>query len=197
MAQSWKWTMTAFCWHCQRKGFRQMTTANNYDARLAELGLTLPVPAVPIANFVPCVQVGNTLYVSGQVPRENGQLAFAGKVGPVDVGLKGDVRAIDVAALAGHQRVNERVASGQRRVDGLELPDVEHDAGVVGLNRLPVGRQHLMGLAEIAGQCFAQEAGRADDENLHERLRNQSAVVSCAAGGAGASFAAPRQRLRI
>ena len=58
-----------------------MTTANNYDARLAELGLTLPVPAVPIANFVPCVQVGNTLYVSGQVPRENGQLAFAGKVG--------------------------------------------------------------------------------------------------------------------
>ena len=41
---------------------------NVYD-RLAELGLTLPEPAAPIANFVPFVQTGNLLYVSGQGPR--------------------------------------------------------------------------------------------------------------------------------
>lgn len=51
------------------------------DARLIELGITLPTPAAPIGNFVPCVQSGNTLYVSGQVPRIDGKLAFMGKVG--------------------------------------------------------------------------------------------------------------------
>ncbi len=51
------------------------------DARLIELGITLPMPATPIGNFVPCVQSGNTLYVSGQVPRLDGKLAFVGKVG--------------------------------------------------------------------------------------------------------------------
>jgi len=51
------------------------------DARLIELGITLPTPATPIGNFVPCVQSGNTLYVSGQVPRIDGKLAFVGKVG--------------------------------------------------------------------------------------------------------------------
>jgi enamine deaminase RidA (YjgF/YER057c/UK114 family) len=56
-----------------------MTT--DFDARLAELGITLPTTTAPIANFVPCVQSGNTLYVSGQVPRQGGQLAHVGKVG--------------------------------------------------------------------------------------------------------------------
>jgi len=51
------------------------------DARLIELGITLPTPATPIGNFVPCVQSGSTLYVSGQVPRIDGKLAFVGKVG--------------------------------------------------------------------------------------------------------------------
>ena len=51
------------------------------DSRLAELGLTLPTPGTPIGNFVPCVQSGKTLYVSGQVPRQDGRLAFVGKVG--------------------------------------------------------------------------------------------------------------------
>lgn len=53
----------------------------NVDARLIELGLTLAAPAVPIANFVGCVQIDRTVYVSGQVPRQDGQFAFVGKVG--------------------------------------------------------------------------------------------------------------------
>ncbi|MBX3606579.1 MAG: RidA family protein [Piscinibacter sp.] len=51
------------------------------ESRLAELGLALPAPSAPIANFVPCVQSGSTLYVSGQVPREDGRFAHVGKVG--------------------------------------------------------------------------------------------------------------------
>ena len=37
------------------------------EARLAELGITLPAPVAPIANYVPFVQSGNLLHISGQV----------------------------------------------------------------------------------------------------------------------------------
>jgi enamine deaminase RidA (YjgF/YER057c/UK114 family) len=45
------------------------------DARLAELGLTLPTPAAPVAAYVPAVEAGGLLHVSGQLPfDEEGQL---------------------------------------------------------------------------------------------------------------------------
>lgn len=37
------------------------------EARLAEMGITLPDAPAPAANYVPWVQVGETVYVSGQV----------------------------------------------------------------------------------------------------------------------------------
>ena len=43
-----------------------MTT--DIDARLAELGLTLPDAPAPAANYVPFVKTGNQVYVSGQLP---------------------------------------------------------------------------------------------------------------------------------
>ena len=39
----------------------------NAAAKLAELGLTLPAPAAPVAAYVPTVEAGGFLYVSGQV----------------------------------------------------------------------------------------------------------------------------------
>jgi len=50
-------------------------------ARLAELGLTLPSVVPPLASYVPAVQSGNYVYVSGQVPMVDGKLPFVGKVG--------------------------------------------------------------------------------------------------------------------
>lgn len=38
------------------------------EARLAELGITLPTPAAPVANYVPSVLSGGMLYISGQLP---------------------------------------------------------------------------------------------------------------------------------
>ncbi|RJF87762.1 RidA family protein [Oleomonas cavernae] len=38
------------------------------DARLAQLGLTLPTPVAPVANYVPFTIVGNLLFISGQLP---------------------------------------------------------------------------------------------------------------------------------
>lgn len=51
------------------------------EARLAELGLTLPPAAAPVANYIPFTVAGKILYVSGQVPRRDGKLWPIGQVG--------------------------------------------------------------------------------------------------------------------
>lgn len=58
--------------------------AGRIEQRLQDLGITLPQPAVPIANYVPFVVTGNLVVISGQIPMADGKVAFAGKVG-VDV----------------------------------------------------------------------------------------------------------------
>ena len=55
--------------------------AGQIEARLAELGITLPRPMAPIANYVPYVVTGNLVVVSGQVPAVDGKIAITGKVG--------------------------------------------------------------------------------------------------------------------
>jgi enamine deaminase RidA (YjgF/YER057c/UK114 family) len=53
----------------------------SFEARLKELGLTLPETPRPVANYVPAVQVGNLVFVSGQVPTVASQLLSKGKLG--------------------------------------------------------------------------------------------------------------------
>jgi enamine deaminase RidA (YjgF/YER057c/UK114 family) len=50
-------------------------------ARLQELGLTLPEVVPPLAAYVPAVQSGSYVYVSGQIPMVDGKLTLTGKVG--------------------------------------------------------------------------------------------------------------------
>ncbi len=54
---------------------------SNIEQTLASLGLTLPTPAAPLANYVPFVVAGSLVVVSGQGPVEDGRAAFTGKVG--------------------------------------------------------------------------------------------------------------------
>ena len=49
--------------------------------RLAELGLTLPPVAAPVASYVPAVRDGDLVFTSGQLPFVDGKLAVTGKVG--------------------------------------------------------------------------------------------------------------------
>ena len=58
-----------------------MSTAAAINARLAELGLTLPQAAAPAANYVPYVQSGNLVFVSGQITLKDGALQYVGRVG--------------------------------------------------------------------------------------------------------------------
>jgi enamine deaminase RidA (YjgF/YER057c/UK114 family) len=61
--------------------------AGRIDARLKELGIALPTPAKPVANYVPFVRTGSLVTISGQVPMENGEIKWKGRVGQ-DLGLE-------------------------------------------------------------------------------------------------------------
>ncbi len=50
-------------------------------ARLAELGLSIPAVAKPVASYVPATIAGNLVFTAGQLPFVGGQLPATGKVG--------------------------------------------------------------------------------------------------------------------
>ena len=54
--------------------------AGRIEARLRELGITLPEPAAPLANYVPFTVEGGLVVVSGQIPMRDGRIACTGKV---------------------------------------------------------------------------------------------------------------------
>ena len=56
------------------------------DARLAELGLTLPAPAAPVAAYLPAVEAGGLLHLSGQLPFDEDRHLMKGRLdGEADV----------------------------------------------------------------------------------------------------------------
>lgn len=67
-------------------------------ARLAALGVTLPSPAAPAANYVPTVASGSHLYVSGQLPMGPGGLTCKGKLG-AGVSLEDGQQAARLCAI--------------------------------------------------------------------------------------------------
>lgn len=50
------------------------------EAKLADLGITLPTPPRPVAAYVPAVRTGNLLFVAGQLPGKDGKLLATGPV---------------------------------------------------------------------------------------------------------------------
>jgi enamine deaminase RidA (YjgF/YER057c/UK114 family) len=55
--------------------------ATSIADRLKELGIELPIPAAPAANYVPVRRSGQQLFVSGQLPMESGAVRYKGKLG--------------------------------------------------------------------------------------------------------------------
>ncbi|MDR6899877.1 RidA family protein [Rhizobium miluonense] len=68
------------------------------EGRLQELGIVLPQAAAPAANYVPYVISGNLLYLSGQLPMENGKIGVTGHLGN-DVDVAGGQRAAELCAI--------------------------------------------------------------------------------------------------
>ena len=109
------------------------------ERKLAELGLTLPEPAAPVAAYVPAVEAGGLLHVSGQLPFDHGQL-MTGRLGAdrdLDYGQEA-ARACGLmlvaqikAALGGLHRVGRIVKLGvfvNSTADFTDQPKVANGA---------------------------------------------------------------------
>ncbi|MBI2529405.1 MAG: RidA family protein [Candidatus Rokubacteria bacterium] len=138
------------------------------EARIKELGITLPQPAKPVGNYIPGVRVGNLLFLSGHGPvRVDGQPTARGKVGrdlsieeaykvarEVGINLLGSARAV----LGSLDRVKRivKVLGMVNSADGFgEQPKVingfsdlmveifgesgRHARSAVGMAELPMG----------------------------------------------------------
>lgn len=68
------------------------------EQRLADLGLSLPTPAAPAANYVPWRRAGGQIVVAGQLPIEAGRVVVTGRLGD-DVTLEDGQRAARLCAL--------------------------------------------------------------------------------------------------
>lgn len=137
------------------------------DSRLAELGITLPVPAAPVANYVPFVVSGDLLFVSGQLPigpdgivrgklgndldAESGsaaaRLCAINLIAQAKIALGGDLSRVKrvvklVAFIACNDAFTDqpKVANGASDLFVAVFGDVgRHARSAVGTNTLPLG----------------------------------------------------------
>ncbi len=72
--------------------------AGTIEQRLIDHDIELPEAATPVANYVPAVQSGSMLYISGQVPLWNGQRRHIGKLG-ADTSVEDGQAAARLCAL--------------------------------------------------------------------------------------------------
>ena len=68
------------------------------EEKLKSLNITLPNPPKPAGAYIPVVKTENTAFVSGQIPIEDGKVAFKGKV-PRDQSLEQAQKAAKICAI--------------------------------------------------------------------------------------------------
>ena len=99
---------------------------SGHDANkaLQDLGITLPQPSVPRANFEPFALAGDLLFVSGQIPRWEGAVRYSGKVGS-DLTIQDGQEAAKICAM--------NIVSHVRAACGGDLNRVKRVVRVAGL----------------------------------------------------------------
>lgn len=122
------------------------------EARLAELGLTLPAVAAPVAAYVPAVTSGGYVYTSGQLPFVDGKLTATGKVGA-------EVSAEDAKKLAAISILNAIAAAKSVIGDLDRVTRIVKVVGFVASDPSFTGQPGVInGASELLGEIFG-EAG--------------------------------------
>ncbi len=124
-----------------------------YEAKLKELGLTLPDPPKPVANYVPVVRVGELLFLSGVLPSRDGQLIMTGKLGQ-ELTIEQGKEASRVAVLNGLSIIRHAAGSLDRVKQIVKM--VGHIASAPGFIDQP---QVLNGASDLLVSIFG-DAGR-------------------------------------
>ena len=125
----------------------------SYEAKLKELGLTLPDPPKPVANYVPVVRVGDLLFLSGVLPSRDGQLIMTGKLGG-NLTIEQGIEASRVAVLNGLSIIRSAAGSLDRVQQIVKM--VGHIASAPGFTDQP---QVLNGASDLLVSLFG-DAGR-------------------------------------
>ncbi len=125
------------------------------SARLAELGITLPAVAAPLAAYVPAVRTGNLVYTAGQLPTVQGKLTHSGKVG-ADVTPEDAKSAARICALNALAAIDSVVG-----IDSVTriVKVVGFVASAPGFNGQP---GVINGASELLGEVFG-------DAGIHAR----------------------------
>ena len=125
----------------------------SYEAKLKELGLTLPDSPKPVANYVPVVRVGELLFLSGVLPSREGQLIMTGKLGQ-GLTIEQGKEASRVAVLNGLSIIRHAAGSLDRVKQIVKM--VGHIASAQGFTDQP---QVLNGASDLLVSLFG-DAGR-------------------------------------
>lgn len=123
------------------------------EARLQELGFQLPTPPTPVASYVPMVLTGNLVFVSGQGPLRDGQLAYQGKVG-AELSEEEGYKAAQLCALNALAVLKQGLGDLEQVTRVVKL--LGWVASAPGFNRQP---WVINGASDLLGKVF-EERGR-------------------------------------
>ena len=126
------------------------------DKRLAELGIKLPTPAKPVANYVPWVRTGNLVFISGQGPMSEGKLIYTGILGD-GVSVEDGVKSARLCAI--------NVIAQLRDAVGGDLDRVKRIVKLVGfVNASPSFTDHpkvINGASDLMVEVFGEKGRHA------------------------------------
>ena len=122
--------------------------------RIRELGYELPSVPNPAGSYVPATSAGSLLFTAGQLPFEEGQLRYTGKVGK-DVSVEAAKEAARLCALNALAAIAEAGSlENVRRV----VKVTGYVASATGFNRQP---EVINGASEFLGEVFGERGTHA------------------------------------
>ena len=127
------------------------------EQKLIQFGITLPAPPKPVATYVPAVQVGDLLFLSGVIPFLNGKLTVEGKLGR-DLTVEQGYEAARIALLNALAIVRSEIGTLDRVRKVVRL--VGHVASAEGFVQQPAV---VNGASDLLVRIF-------DDAGRHARV---------------------------
>ena len=123
------------------------------EKKIRELGFEIPETPQPLAAYTPSLQVGDMVYTSGQVPIENGELKYSGKIG-ADLSVEEGQKAAEICALNGLSAIKSVIKDLDKIEQILKLTVFVNSAD--GFTDQP---KVANGASELLGRIFGN-AGR-------------------------------------
>jgi enamine deaminase RidA (YjgF/YER057c/UK114 family) len=126
------------------------------DKKLAELGIVLPAPMKPLANYVPWVRTGNLVFISGQGAVMDGKVQHQGKLGD-SVSIEDGIASARLTCI--------NILAQLREACGGDLDRVKRIVKLVGfVNATPDFVDHpkiINGASDLMAEVFGEKGCHA------------------------------------